>query len=528
MFRKLLISSFLACTSIGVAQEFVSDSLLVKFKDGTEVPAAAANLTFGARVNKFISGAELSVLKLPAGRTVPQALTYYRGLDCVQYAEPNYKFKLHHTPNDPQFGQQYQFIQAKFPEAWDLWKGSTNTVVAVIDTGCDLTHPDLQSKLVSGFDFSDNDSDPSDGDGHGTHCCGNVGAATNNAIGVAGGAYNCKVMPLKIFPNATSDVIIAAWRWGADNGAKVFSMSFGRGGGPSQAEQDALNYAKGKGVVHVVSAGNNNSSTLGYPQLYSGVLVVGATNSQDQKAGFSNWGPGVHVAAGGDNQLSTMIGGYTRMGGTSMSCPVVAGLAGLMVSRGPNLTPDQIIARIKSTCDPVGNWVVHGRINAFKAMQQVAPPVTNTYNALTVTRYYGGAMLGGIAQVQSSDNSYAMINSAPSTVGAMAGAYTTYRMTGDRSKMLSLSVSVEARGAANSTGMLYLWNWTTLKYEYVAAFGVKLTDATTNVLVNNATKYMDSSGNVKAILRAHVPKRFGSSPFPFAIDMTRLSGTFRQ
>lgn len=528
MLRSLLISSFLVCASLGFAQEYVSDSLLVKFKAGTELPSAAANLTFGARVSKFIPGAELSVLRLPAGKTVPQALNYYRGLDCVQYAEPNYKFKMYHTPNDPQFAQQYQFTKAKFPEAWDLWRGAPGTVIAVIDSGCDLTHPDLQSKLVPGFDFSDNDSDPSDPDGHGTHCSGNAAAATNNGVGVAGGGYNCKLMPLKIFPNATSDVIIAAWRWGADNGARVFSMSFGRGGGPSQAEQDALNYALGKGVVHVAAAGNSNSSTLGYPQLYTGVLVVGSTNDQDQKSGFSNWGPNVHVAAGGDNQLSTFPGGYGRSSGTSMSCPVVAGLAGLMVSRGPTLTPAQIISRIRSTCDPIGNWVVNGRINAFKALQQVAPPVTANFGALTITRYYGGAMIGGVQQVQNSDNTYAMINSAPSSVGAMAGVYTTYRMTGDRSKMLGLSLGVEARGAQNSTGMVYLWNWSTSKYEYVAAFAVKLADASTNIAINNPTKYMDGSGNVRAILRAHVPTRFGSSPFPFAIDMTRLSGSFRQ
>lgn len=508
-----------------VAQDYVSDTILVKFKPGNEILAASANLQFGSRVRNVIDPLDISVVRIN-GRTVPQALSYYRGQSFVEYAEPNYKFKKLHTPNDPRFAQQYQFRTAKFPEAWDLWKGAPGTIIAVLDTGADLNHEDLASKLVPGFDFSDNDSDPTDGDGHGTHCCGNAAAATNNGKGGGGGGYNCKLMPLKIFPNATSDVIISAWRWGADNGARVFSMSFGRGGGESQAELDALNYAEGKGVVLIAAAGNDNSSTILYPAKYASVLGVGAVDANDQKAGFSDFGPDVEVTAGGVNTISTFPGGYGASSGTSMSCPVVAGLAGLLVSRNPTRTPAQIINIIKNTADPVGNFVTHGRINAQKALNLLAPPVGVTYTPTAVSMYHGSSMVGTLSAITTSDDRYLSVRSSTSSVGVMSGATVTIPMTGNRSRLTSLDLIVEGNGVANSTGMVYLYNWSTGIYDYRGAFALTGRDSRATVKVTGFSTYMNSGGTLRAIVRAHVPARFGTGAFSFNLDRVHLSALF--
>lgn len=521
------LSSFaiLALASVVGAQEFVSDSILVKFRPGSEVLAAAANLELGSRVRNVIDPLDISVIRLN-GRTVPQALAFYRGQAFVEYAEPNYKFKLLHTPNDPRFGEQYQFRTAKFPQGWDLWRGATTTTIAVIDTGVDLQHEEFAGKLVPGFDFSDNDNDPDDNDGHGTHCAGNAAAGTNNGKGGAGGGYNCKVMPLKIFPNATSDVIIAAWRFGADNGARVFSMSFGRGGGESQAELDALNYAQSKGVALIAAAGNGGSTNVLYPAKYANVLAVGAVDQNDQRAGFSEFGPDVEVTAGGVNTLSTFPGGYGGSSGTSMSCPVVAGLAGLIASRRPTLTGPQILNIIKNTADPVGSFVTHGRINALKAMQQTAPPVGVNYVPTAISMSHGRTMSGAVANVQTSNDRYVSVQSTTSNVGSMSGALVTIPMTGNRNRLLSLDLNVEGHGVANATGMVYVYNWTTGAYDYRGAFALTGRDSNGVLRITEYSKYLSSGGTFRAIIRAHVPSRFGANAFSLNLDFIRLSAQF--
>ena len=309
----------------------------------------------------------------------------------VTSVELNYLAHLDVVPNDPYFGSQWALRQSKdcdidAPEAWDIETGDSHVIIAVIDTGVDYTHQDLAANIGPGYDFVNNDNDPRDDHGHGTLCSGIASAVTNNGIGIAGVCWNCTIMPLKGFNaegTGSYGDLSNAVLYAADHSADVISMSWG-GKSDSQVLHDALEYAYAKGVVLVASAGNDDSDVLHYPAAYDSVISVAATDCNDEKDYFSNWGPWVDVAAPGVDILSTMptytvtmnYYGYTkyycRASGTSMACPHVAGLAGLLLSKNHSLTPAMVHTIIDNTVDVINTSEVigRGRINADKALQR--------------------------------------------------------------------------------------------------------------------------------------------------------------
>lgn len=297
----------------------------------------------------------------------------------IEFCEPNYVLKASAVPNDTRYLAQYALAKINAPQAWDSTVGSASVVVAVIDTGIDLSHPDLANNVwtnveeisgngidddnngfvddVHGFDFSNRDNDPSDDNGHGTHCAGIIGASGNNAEGIAGINWSVSLMPLKFLDGSgagsTSDAIDAI-DYAIQNGAKVISASWG---GPSNslALQSAIGRARDAGVLFVAAAGNDGSNTDVYPNYPSGypldnVISVAASNAQDTLASFSNYGvTSVDIAAPGVNIVSTYPGGgYATLSGTSMATPHVAGLAGLVWSQFPNAAYTEIRAHVLS------------------------------------------------------------------------------------------------------------------------------------------------------------------------------------
>lgn len=331
----------------------------------------------------------------------------------VVYAEPNYRQHFFQsppvvTPNDPYYstsgtwGQPYQdmygLYRVQANAAWAITQGSSDIIVAVIDTGADLTHPDLAGKLVPGHDFADGDDDPTDDFGHGTHCAGIIGARTNNAIGVAGVCWNCRIMPLKAGNADSLDMAVAseAVRYAVDHGARVTSNSYGTLF-PSQTQADAFAYAHGCGVVNLAAAGNQNIGFPNYPAALDTVLAVAATDPNDARASFSNWGNWIEISAPGVDILSLraagtdmygdgqhIIGGqYYRSDGTSMSCPYVAGVAALLLSLQPSWTPNQVYNALISSADDLGEpgrdqAFGYGRLNAYRALQYALPSITLT------------------------------------------------------------------------------------------------------------------------------------------------------
>ena len=314
----------------------------------------------------------------------------------VRYAEPNYILKPSAVPNDQFYHYQWHYPLINLPQAWDITTGSSSVIVAVIDTGVLLAHPDLQGQLVSGYDFISDPFNAGDGDGrdpdpndpgdlccggsssfHGTHVAGTIAAATNNATGVAGVAWNARIMPLRVLGlfGGTSDDINQAILYAArvSNGsgtlpaqrADIISMSLGCTC-TSQAEQDVVTLARDQGVIIIASAGNNaqRGNLISYPASYTGVVSVGAVAIDKTRAFYSSFNAFVDIAApGGDTSRDLNGDGYvdgvlstwgddsrgtvvftyniSNFQGTSMAAPHVAGVAALMKAVNPALTPSQ-------------------------------------------------------------------------------------------------------------------------------------------------------------------------------------------
>jgi len=346
---------------------------------------------------------------------------------------PNYRFGLlSTTPNDLYLPYQWYvddggFADIRLPLAWDIGRGDTSVVIAIIDTGVDTSHPDLAGKIwhnpgeipgnglddegngfiddVEGWDFGLGDNDPNpeyspDGSGidvgfHGTFCAGIAAAATNNDEGIAGAGWDCRIMPLKVsHPDSgiTASAIAGAFSYAAAQRASVISMSFGGLGEPGVPEffQALVDMATGSGGLCVAAAGNDGDSVRVYPAAFDRVLAVGATDFSNARAEFSNWGPWVDVAAPGSSMWSALcrnyeftlldqlvylllgwdgVNPYLYGDGTSFACPLVAGVCGLVRARYPNLTPQlaaqHVIATGEST---VFDLPIGVKVSAYQAL----------------------------------------------------------------------------------------------------------------------------------------------------------------
>jgi subtilisin family serine protease len=330
------------------------------------------------------------------------------------------------VPDDIYFDQQYSLhnigqtggiidCDIDAPEAWNIETGSSTIVIAVIDTGIDYTHPDLADKIwinedeipgngiddddngfiddARGYNFYDDDNDPFDLNGHGTVCAGIAAADTNNGVGIAGVCWDCQIMPIKVAglhnTEDRPDFWIKAIEYAVDNGADIISMSFGIEYYHEQLEL-AVNYAYSNGIFLTASAGNQGWSNEHYPAAYENVVGVAATNDKDgrmenagQWSASSNYGSWVSVAAPGENIFSTMPSYHVTLNnygfplnysgdlcGTSCAAPHVAGLAALILSKKPFLSPEEVETLILENVDPYNSSfdLGTGRINAYKAI----------------------------------------------------------------------------------------------------------------------------------------------------------------
>ncbi len=315
--------------------------------------------------------------------------------DFIEYAE---KKELHvhfFTPNDTYYSTNYMWglFKINAGQAWDISQGSASIVVAVTDNAIWTSHPDLQNKLVAGWDPTSNDNDPNPTAGnngaHGTHVSGTVGAQTNNGLGVASIGFNVSVMPIKIGRDSDGALThgYEGMTWAADNGADVVNMSWG-GGGYSTYGQNVCTYVWNAGTIPVAAAGNNNVSTVFYPAGYDNVISVASTAQQDQKSSFSQYGTWIDISAPGTEIASTVpttyaSSGYAIMSGTSMASPHVAGLLGLMKSANPSMSNTDLIDCLYSSADDISaqnpgypNQLGAGRINAYAALQCVTASAT--------------------------------------------------------------------------------------------------------------------------------------------------------
>ncbi|PTX64360.1 thermitase [Melghirimyces profundicolus] len=356
--------------------EYVKGEVIVKFKSGTtnsEKAQAHKNENATLKERNDHKKVKFDLVKVK-GRSVEEAIQEYKGNSDVEYAEPNYIFKADWVPNDTYYNS-YQWgpqkVQAE--AAWDYTRSSGSTRIAIVDTGVQYDHPDLNAKVTRGYDFVGNDWYPYDYNGHGTHVAGTAAAETNNSTGVAGMAPNAEIFAVRVL-DANGSGTLADVADGivhsADYGSDVINLSLGSPSGSSTLKS-AVDYAWNRGAVVVAAAGNAGTSTKHYPAAYANAIAVGATDPNDNKASFSSYGTWVDVAAPGVDILSTYpTNSYAYLSGTSMATPHVAGLAGLLDAQGRSKS--NIRAAIENTADwtpGTGTYWAHGRINAYDAVR---------------------------------------------------------------------------------------------------------------------------------------------------------------
>ena len=283
------------------------------------------------------------------------------------------------TPNDPFYGRQWGLAKIKAEEAWKVSTGS-NVIVAVIDSGVDLDHPELSGRVLAGYDFVNEDTQADDDYGHGTLVAGVVAAAAHNERGIAGLAWNAKILPVKVLDSqgqGVSSNLTCALYWAADEGADVINISI-ISFGPSFGMQSAINYAANEGALIFSASGNlyEQGNPVTYPAALDNVIAVGATDKEDAHAWFSSAGTFVDVSAPGVGIYSPFPPTheeYRSVNGTSLATPHVVGLAALVLSAAPGLSSEEVEAVIQQSAVDLGDASKddkfgHGRIDASAAM----------------------------------------------------------------------------------------------------------------------------------------------------------------
>lgn len=411
-----LVLLALPALASGAPPRVIPGELIVKYKPNA-TPTTRGNFRqqiHALRLHDF-SRFNMEHVKL-TDMTTEEAIRLYSSDPNVEYVEPNYEWTIDVTPNDPRFPELYGMhntgqtggtpgADIKATAAWDVFTGDPNIKIGIIDTGIDYNHPDLAANVwtnpgeipgngidddgngyiddVHGYDFVNNDGDPFDDNGHGSHCAGTIAGVGDNNIGVTGVNWHAKVIGIKFLSasgSGSTSAAISGIQYAITVGCKVTSNSWG-GGGFSQALLDAINAAGAAGQLFVAAAGNSSANTdlnPQYPGAYDSpyIISVAATDHNDNLASFSNYGATtVDIAAPGVNILSCQPGGgYQLLSGTSMATPHVSGVVALTMGRYPNATNLFVKQLILNSADPkpqlAGKCVTGGRLNAFLAVAE--------------------------------------------------------------------------------------------------------------------------------------------------------------
>lgn len=330
------------------------------------------------------------IFRLPEGRTEIEVAAELLSTGLFAWVEPDYRVYPLACPNDPQFSLQWHHEADRMNSClgWDLFTGDPRVSVAICDTGIQLDHVDLQMHRLEGYNaetrvWESQGGNIADINGHGTACSGCAAGNGNNGIGISGVGWNLSHRTMRVSNSPGGGAFISTLTHAAltavENGDKVASVSYG--GVDTLQARDTATVIKGLGGLLVWAAGNENQLLIGPNRDDDDLIVVAATDQNDRKASFSNFGTIIDVAAPGVRIFTTYAGGptfYVTIDGTSFSCPLTAGLAALIWSFDPSLTPDQVEQIIKTGADDLGdpgadNAFGYGRINVFKSLQQVSP-----------------------------------------------------------------------------------------------------------------------------------------------------------
>lgn len=383
IFLLLMFSCVSVHASEQVHKRWKSGQILVKPKAGLSDSEFDTVLKGqGGRSIDKIGSLDVHIISVPpqAEQSVMAALAKNPKID---FAELDEAVELSATPNDPKFSSAWHLPKIQAPIAWDSAKAD-GVVIAIIDTGVDANHPDLVNQMLPGWNAVDQGFDSTDINGHGTAVAGTAAAATNNATGVAGIAWNAQILPVRISNSSDGYAYLSdiarGLDWAAKNGAKVANISYEVTG--SSSVNTAAKLMRSNGGLVVVAGGNSgiDPGLADNPNMIS----VSATDSADNKASWSNFGAYIDVAAPGVSILTTSRGGvYGNWSGTSFASPATAGVVALIMGANPSLTPDQVETVLKNSADKLSTtmptYFGNGRINAAKAVQlAISSPTRDT------------------------------------------------------------------------------------------------------------------------------------------------------
>jgi subtilisin family serine protease len=478
------------------------------------------------------------IISVPAGQTEDRIFFNLNATGLYEYVTPDYRVYPLTRPNDPFFQNQWHHAMIRSERGWALHTGHT-VKIAIVDTGIDLTHPDLAPNLLPGYNSVDkvtqaNGGQVMDINGHGTHCAGDAAAITNNGRGVAGVSWNVKIFPVRTSNSPgggafVTDMMDGA-RWATNNGAKVVSVSYA--GVDSPLIQTTGQEMRAKGSLLFYAAGNDNRDLAGFD--HADVMVIGASNEQDTKAGFSAYGKAIDVFAPGTGIVSTTLGGgYGPASGTSMACPVAAGLAALIYSYNPRLTSRQVEDIMSNSAKSWGdsNKYGFGRIDVEKAMLLTRATLTTAQVVVpsSMTQRDGTHNSGGLPEVSTIDKLFHVSTSARVTSGQSASAEATFTLPNptklSKIELLAAANSSDRRYTPAST--VFLWNYQTSKYDIIAEGSLRAIgqdEMKRSLSGTSLTRYVNASGQVKMLFRAYsADRRNTGMAEPFRLMINRLA-----
>lgn len=322
----------------------ITDQIVVKFKAGA-ASQRTVNTNRKLQESNTIDALGVTILDVKP-EELPALMAQLSTDPSVEWVEPNYQvWALETFPNDPDFPSQWWLSRIRAPAAWDYATGSSSITIAIVDSGVDYSHPELDGKIIGGWDFVNNDADASDDNGHGTSVAGIAAAESNNTLGIAGVSWGAQILPVKVLDWAglgSYEDLAAGIIYATDAGAAVINLSLG-GSAPSELLKQAVDYATSAGVMVIAASGNSGTSGVLYPAKYSNVITVSATDSGNQVASFSNYGPEIDIAAPGQDIYSTNTGqGYATRSGTSMAAPIISGAAAILLGLPGNNAPSLV------------------------------------------------------------------------------------------------------------------------------------------------------------------------------------------